>query len=155
MKSPLKQAATDQTGADKADKEKNDKKLKTRVDLQNVSPELKSYIYQTILEFEPFSTPQTVVAVVAKDPLKLYSRLEENGESPDKTVLRNMFRISIALVEDGTKIEEEALNEDVYTAIKMAKDKLIKKLCEIQDQIISNQERKIQIDTAVGGSHVH
>ena len=129
--------------------------LKARVDLQNVSPELKSYIYQTIMEFEPFSTPQTVVAVVAKDPLKLYSRLEEDGKPLDKHSLRQMYRISITLSEDGTKIEEEGLHEDIYTAIKLAKDKLVKKLCEIQDQIISNQERKIQIDTAVGGSHIH
>jgi ribosomal subunit interface protein len=129
--------------------------FKTRVDLKSVSPELKSYIYQTIMEFEQFTTPDTIVAVVAKNPLKLYSRLEENGQPVDKHSLKKMFRISITLSEDGTKIEDEALHEDIYEAIRLAKDKLVKKLCEIQDQIISSQERKIQIDTAVGGSHIH
>lgn len=137
MKSPSKQAQN------------------TTVDLQNVSPELKSYIYQTIMEFEPFTTPQTIVAVIAKNPLKLINGLEERGVTYDKKELKSMHRISISLAEEGNKIEEEALHEDIYQAIKMAKDKLVKKLCDIQDQVISSTERKIQIDSAVGGGQIH
>lgn len=124
-------------------------------DMQNVGPEVKSYIYQTLAEFEPFTTAQTTVAVIAKDPLRLITRLENEGVEFDRKKLKTMFRISITLMEDGSKLEEEGLHENIFEAIKMAKDKLLKQLNEIQDQIISNQERKIQIDSAVGGGHVH
>jgi hypothetical protein len=121
--------------------------FKSSFDLSNVSPEVKSYIYQTILEFEPFTTPETVVAVVAKDPLKLISQLEADEQDCDRTELKKMYRISISLVEEGTKIEEEGLAEDIYDAIKIAKDKLIAVLGEIQDSVISSQDRTVQINT--------
>jgi hypothetical protein len=35
------------------------------------SPEIRSFIYQQIVDFENFVTPETKVAVMAKDPLKL------------------------------------------------------------------------------------
>lgn len=121
--------------------------FKSSFDLSNVSPEVKSFIYQTILEFEPYTTPETVVAVVAKDPLKLISQLEADGQDYDRTELRQMYRISISLMEDGAKIEEEGLAEDIFEAIKMAKEKLIKVLSEIQDSVVSNQDRTQQINS--------
>jgi hypothetical protein len=123
--------------------------------LENVSAEVKSYIYQAISELEPFTTPETTVSVIARDPLKLISRFEADGLEFDQTKLKTMYRIAISLSEDGGKIEEEGLAEDIYVAIRMAKEKLLKSLQEIQDQIISNTERKIQINEAVGGGHVH
>ena len=129
--------------------------FKSELDLDNVSPEIKSYIYQVLMEFEPFTTPDTVVAVVAKDPLKLISSLEANGIDYDRTELKKMFRISISLTEDGTKLEEEALHEDIYSAIRLAKDKMVQVLNEIQDSVISNQDRTVQINTALGSGSVH
>lgn len=121
--------------------------FKSSFDLNNVTPEVKSYIYQTILEFEPYTTPETVVAVVAKDPLKLISQLEADGQDCDRTELKRMYRISISLMEDGAKIEEEGLAEDIYDAIKMAKEKLIAVLSEIQDNVVSSQDRTVQINS--------
>ena len=123
--------------------------------LENVAPEVKSYIYQAISEFEPFTTEATTVSVIARDPLKLITRFEADGIDFDHTKLKTMYRIAISLSEDGGKIEEEGLNEDVYLAIKQAKDKLIKTLTEIQDQVISNSERKVQINSAVNGGQIH
>ena len=129
--------------------------FKSELDLDNVSPEIKSYIYQVLMEFEPFTTPETVVAVVAKDPLKLISSLEANGVDYDRTELKKMYRISISLTEEGTKLEEEALHEDIYSAIRLAKDKMVQVLNEIQDSVISNQDRTVQINTALGSGSVH
>ncbi len=129
--------------------------LNSRLDLENVSPEVKSYIYQTISEFEPFSTPETVIAVLAKDPLKLITQLEADGVNYDRTQLKKMYRISISLTEEGAKIEEEGLHEDIYEAIRIAKDKLLKALTEIQDDVISNQDRHMQINEALAGGSVH
>lgn len=37
--------------------------------LENVDPEVKSYICQVLMELEPYTTPETVITVTAKDPL--------------------------------------------------------------------------------------
>ncbi len=129
--------------------------FKSPPDLSHLGPEVKSYVYQTIMEFEPFTTPNTVVAVIAKDPLKLIPQYEENGIEYNKDELRHKWRICITLSEDGDKIEEEALHEDVFVAIRMAKEKLLLMLTEIQNNVISNQDRTQQINTALQNSTVH
>lgn len=129
--------------------------FRTPPDLSHLGPEVKSYVYQTIMEFEPFTTPNTVVAVVAKDPLKLIPQYEESGLEYDKDELRQKWRISIALTEDGNKLEEEAVHEDVFVAIRMAKEKLLLMLAEIQNNVISNQDRTQQINFALQNSTLH
>lgn len=119
------------------------------------NPEIRSFVYQQILEFEPYVTPQTIVAVLAKDPLKLVKKLEEEGEDVNKTELSKMYRIAIVLKEDGTKIQEEALHPDIFTAIRLAKEKLIEKLQAIQDHVVSQSERVKQINEALTNSKVH
>jgi hypothetical protein len=119
------------------------------------NPEIRSFIYQQIVEFEHFVTPQTMVAVMAKDPLKLQAKLEAEGKTVNKKKLAKMYRISIALKEDDTKIQEEGLHEDIFEAIKIAKGKLIKKLEAIQDQIITHQERIEQINQALSNPNIH
>lgn len=118
-------------------------------------PEVKSFIYQQIMEFEPYVTPQTVVAVLARDPRKLAIQLETEGRPVPPAELKKMYRIAIVLKEGDTKIQEEALHSDVYTAISMAKDKLILRLAEIQDQVITNQERVSQINSALQNNQLH
>jgi hypothetical protein len=129
--------------------------FKSELELKNLGSEVKSYVYQTIMEFEPFTTPETIVSVTAKDPLKLISQLEANGIDYDRTELKKMNRICISLTEDGAKIEEEALHEDIFTAIRQAKDKLVVILSEMQDQAITNQDRTAQINTALSNGTVH
>lgn len=129
--------------------------FKSAHNLETVDPEVKSYIYQTILEFEPYCTPNTQVAVIAKDPLKLISRFEAEGNEYDRSDLKKMHRISITLSEDGTKLEEEGLHESIFEALKIAKDKLVKVLSEIQDSVISNQDRAVQINSARQNTGVH
>ena len=129
--------------------------FKSELELKNFGSEVKSYVYQTIMEFEPFTTPETIVSVTAKDPLKLISKLEANGVDYDRTELKKMNRICISLTEDGAKIEEEALHEDIFTAIRQAKDKLVVILSEMQDQAITNQDRTAQINTALSNGTIH
>ncbi len=129
--------------------------FKSELELKDLGSEVKSYVYQTILDFEPYTTPETVVSVTAKDPLKLISKLEANGIDYDRTELKKMHRISISLTEDGAKIEEEALHEDIFTAIRQAKDKLLVILAEMQDQAITNQDRTAQINTALSNGTIH
>ncbi len=124
-------------------------------DALDENPEIRSFIYQQIVDFENYVTPQTVVAVMAKDPLKLIAKLEADGKTVNRKKLSKMHRIAIVLKEDDTKLQEEGLHEDIFEAIKMAKAKMIKKLEAIQDQIITYQERVEQINQALANSNVH
>jgi ribosomal subunit interface protein len=107
----------------------------TNFDMHNISPEVKSYIYQTIQEFEAYATPETMVAVVARESKK-----------------KGLHRIAITLMEGEGKVEQEGEHEDLYVAIKLAKENLLKVLNEIQDQVISNQDRTQQINSILGSN---
>lgn len=125
-----------------------------QIDLDNVGPEIRAYIYQSLMEFAPFTTESTSVAVIAKDPTKLVS--QDAYSEVDPKSLKKYWRIAISLTEEGTTIEEEGVHEDIYVAIRLAKESLVKTLSEIQDQVISNQDRVIQIKSALeGGTETH
>lgn len=129
--------------------------FKTQSHIDDVDPEVKSYICQVLMDLEPFTTPETLITVTAKDPLKLISKFEADGVEYERSSLKKMHRISICLEEEGAKIEEEGLHEDIYGAIRGAKDKLVKTLGEIQDNMISNQDRHAQINTALKNGSIH
>lgn len=118
--------------------------------LLDTDPEIKSYIYQQISEFQPFVTPETVVAVVAKDPRKLGSELNIPKEK-----LKKMYRIAIVLREGDTEIQDEALEENVFLAIRAAKDKLLTRLASIQNEVQSESERMYQINMAIQNEQIH
>ena len=140
--------------------------LESRLSVQNLGPEVKSFIYQAILEFEHFCGPGTVVNVTTKDPLELLSQNDEDSEHltrafdiaelPSKKKLKGMYRIAISLVEGDSKIESEGLHENIYEAVRMAKDHLLQTLTRIQDDVISSQDRTMQIRQAMAtGTGVH
>lgn len=118
---------------------------------ENISPEIRSYIFQSLQEFEPYTTNNTQVAVIAKDPKKLASRYRAEGIDFDAKKLKSMHRISITLSEEGAKLEQEAVHENLFEAIRLAKEQMIKILQGIQDQVISNQDRAMQINAALNG----
>lgn len=129
--------------------------LNPTVDMLENNPEVKSYIYQQIVEFQPFVTPETVVVVMARDPRKLSIQLETDGRPVEKSKLKKMFRIAIVLSEGDAKIEAEALEENVFDAIRVAKENLLRRLMEIQDQIISQSDRIDQINQVITDKGLH
>ncbi len=120
--------------------------LNPNIELLDNNPEVKSYIYQQISEFEPFVTPETVIAVLAKDPEKLALQYETDGKDFDSKKMREMYRIAISLSEGKSKIHAEAIDGNVFTAIRMAKENLIQKLVLIQDSVVTQQERQMEIN---------
>ncbi|MBX3040016.1 MAG: hypothetical protein KF789_04830 [Bdellovibrionaceae bacterium] len=129
--------------------------LNTNTDLLETDPEVKSYIYQQLSEFEPFVSPETVVAVVSRDPRKLMLQFEAEGRETTRDELAKLFRIAIVLKEGDTQIQEEGLHENLFEAIRLAKESLIKKLEMIQDSVISNQDRMAQINDALQNHQLH
>lgn len=120
--------------------------LNPTIELIEQNPEVKSFIYQQIADFEPFVTPQTVVAVVARDPKKLALQYETEGREFSVADLKKLYRIAIVLKEDDTSVSAEGVHEDIFQAIKLAKENLLKQLIEIQDSVISQQDRIIEIN---------
>ncbi|MBV2169857.1 MAG: hypothetical protein KUL82_14220 [Bdellovibrio sp.] len=129
--------------------------LNPTIQLIEQNPEVKSFIYQQIADFEPFVTPQTVVAVVARDPRKLAIQYETDGKEFTPEGLKKLYRIAIVLNESGTTVEAEGVHEDIYQAIKAAKDNLLKELVAIQDSVVSQQDRLIEINHYLQPSLLH
>lgn len=119
------------------------------------SPEVKSYVYQQIAEFQPYVTPQTVVAVILKDPTKLALQYEAEGKSFEPQELKSLYRISISLKEDKAKITAEGVDKDIFVAIRIAKSILLKKLLAIQDSLVTQQERNMEIHHALQNTMIH
>lgn len=123
--------------------------------LLETDPEVKSYIYQQLSEFEPYVSPETVVAVVARDPRRLLLQFEAEGKDVTRQDLAKLHRIAIVLREGDTTIQEEGLHSDVFEAIRLAKVSLLKKLESIHDSVVSNQDRMAQINDALQNNQVH
>lgn len=119
------------------------------------NPELRAYIYQILQEFEHFVTPHTKVIVLARDPVKLASKLELEGIEISTEDLKKMHRISIIMNESGTKIESEGLHEDPYEALQIAKNSLLGQLWKIQESVVSSSERNSAIQQFIHNTQVH
>jgi ribosome-associated translation inhibitor RaiA len=126
-----------------------------QIELIEQNPEVKSFIYQQIAEFDGFVTPETVVTVVARDPLKLALQYEAEGREFTKAGLKKLFRIAIVLKEGDAKVEAEGVHQNIFTAISMAKDNLLSKLIEIQDSVVSQQDRLVEINHFLQHPNLH
>ncbi len=129
--------------------------LNPTIQIIEQSAEVKSYIYQMMNEFEAFVTPQTIVTVIAKDPKKLAIQYETDGKEFSPEELKKLHRINIALSEGDSKVEAEGVHEDIFTAIKMAKENLMKELVAIHDTVVSQQDRLMEINHYLQPPVVH
>lgn len=120
--------------------------LTPTIELIEQNPDVKSFIYQQLAEFDGFVTPQTEISVVARDPRKLALQYETEGKEFSRNDLKKLYRIAIVLSESDTKVEAEGVHEDIYQAIKLAKEHLIQQLVAIQDSVVSHQDRLIEIN---------
>ncbi|WP_413558845.1 hypothetical protein [Bdellovibrio sp. HCB209] len=125
------------------------------IQLIEENPEVKSFIYQQIAEFDGFVTPETVVTVVARNPKKLALQYEAEGKEFNRRDLSKLYRIAIVLTEGDAKVEAEGVHEDIYLAIKLAKDNLMLRLMEIQDSVVSHQDRLVEINHYLQNQNVH
>ncbi len=111
--------------------------------------DIQSYIYQQIADFENFVTPETLVLVLAKDPKEKHEELDEESFTPKN------HRVAIILKEGDTSLESEAYDDDIYTAIRLAKKALLDRLIEIQEEMESPQDRLQAIQQASANEQIH
>lgn len=119
------------------------------------NPEVKAFIYQQINELEGFVTPNTVVTVMAKDANKLAKQYEMEGVEYDKQELKKMYRVAIVLKEAGATAEAEGIDKNLFVAIQKAKDNLLKQLIEIQNTVISQQDRNTEVHQYLHQPTIH
>ena len=139
--------------------------LKNTLELLETDPEIKSFIYQQILDFNPFVTPETLVMVIARDPTTTYtsdiksddeqvSDLHEKLEQ-EALLVGYKYRIAIILRDGDSAIEDEAFHDDVFEAIRLAKEKLVARLVEIQEEMESPSDRLKAIQEARNNTQIH
>lgn len=138
--------------------------LKTTLDLLETDPDVKSYIYQQIADFNAFVTPETLVMVIARDPKASYSTEIENIEEQDadyslieqEALNQNyQYRIAVILKDGEATIEAEAFDNNVFDAIRLAKEKLVLRLIEIQDEMENPNDRMKAIRVASDNTQIH
>lgn len=139
--------------------------LKNTLDLLETDPEVKSYIYQQIVDFNPFVTPETLVMVIARNPQISYGQdveIEDEEEFSDYEAEEQeaikesyKYRIAIVLKDGDASIEAEAFNDDVFEAIRLAKEKLVARLIEIQEEMENPKDRMKAIKEASDNTQVH
>lgn len=141
--------------------------LKSTVDFLESDPEIKSYIYQQILDFNPFVTPETLVMVVARDPTAVYIRenvpaddeelvIDDREEKEAKALAAGFkYRIAIILKDGDSAIEAEAFDNDIFEAIRLAKENLVARLIEIQEELEKPADRIKAILEATDNTQIH
>ena len=141
--------------------------LKNTLDLLESDPEIKSYIYQQILDFNPFVTPETLVMVIARDPNVTYVKdddkepdeefaLEGNEDHEEEAIKEGFkYRIAIILKDGESAIEAEAFSNNVFEAILLAKENLVARLIEIQNEMEKPADRIKAILEATDNTQIH
>jgi ribosome-associated translation inhibitor RaiA len=84
---------------------------------------------------------------------EIFEAEEDDEISEDLTKLK--FRIAIILKDGENSIEAEAFDNDIFNAIRIAKEALIKKLVEIQEEVESPQDRMMAIQLASENKPIH
>ena len=95
--------------------------------LQGIGRSQKAYIYQQLVDFEPFLTPHTSLIIE-------HHRLQEKNHC-----------VRIILMEGEAQIEAEAKGLHVFDALQSAKQHLLLHLQKVQETVINSKERDIQI----------
>ncbi len=121
---------------------------------ESMNNEIQSYIYQQIAEFEPFISPETLVLVIARDPNQMGEENSENFEF-ETNEQKSIHRIAIILKEDDASIEAEAIHDNIFEAIRFAKENLLRKLIEIQNEVENPKERMNAIQQASSNEQIH
>ncbi len=131
--------------------------LKNTLELIESDPEVTSFIYQQILDFNPFVTPETLVMVIARDPQAplIVEDESEPTEAERITTHDYQFRIAVVLKDADTSIEAEAFENNIFDAIRLAKENLLTRLIEIQKEIENPKERMLAIQQASDNKPVH
>lgn len=102
-------------------------------------PELKAYIYQHLVDLQPYLAPESQIAV-------LVGQADDGGTSE--------HALTLVATLDGYRLETEAQDEDIYEAFLLAKRKMLQQLEEWYASSIDTNERNNEIQAVLEGRYL-
>lgn len=103
-------------------------------------PELKAYIYQHLVDLQPYLAPESQVAVLVGQDT------DEEGDPEHSLTL-------VATLGDY-RLEAEGQDEDIYEAFLSAKRKMLQQLEDWYVASIDTSERDNEIQAVIEGRHL-
>ena len=102
-----------------------------------MDPELKAYIYQHLMDIQPYLLANAQVAV-------LVQRAEDDATDYLVTL--------VATLNEG-RMEAEGQHGDIYEAFNKAKETMIHQLAEVQNSMMDPAEREVEVRAALNGTY--
>jgi ribosome-associated translation inhibitor RaiA len=109
-----------------------------------MDPELKAYIYQHLMDIQPYLLANAQVAV-------LVQRAEADVTQSESDELDYVVTL-VATLNEG-RMEAEGQNADIYEAFNKAKDVMIHQLAEVQNSMMDPAEREVEVRAALDGTY--
>jgi ribosome-associated translation inhibitor RaiA len=102
--------------------------------------EFKAFIYQHLVELQPYLAPESQVAVLIQ--------LEQDEDAPDD----NAITMTLVATLGEYKLEAEGRHTDMYEAFILAKENMLAQLEEYFNLAIDTTEREAQIRSMLEGN---
>ncbi len=100
----------------------------SREPLQELPKELRAYINQQILEFEPFCLPDSGINVLIEKELRDNDKEE--------------FFVTIEITGDGVRVKSTGNSDDIFAATKAAKETLLDHLYSVQSEMFDEMDKE-------------
>ena len=115
-----------------------------------LNPELKAYIWQVMNDLEAFLTSESRVEIVQVPSAKIINKMKKTNELPED--FKANFCFEIVLQEGDQRIRSYGLHDDEFLALGIAKDKMVKQLSHIHNEVVTTAERVNEINSYINGS---
>lgn len=109
-----------------------------------MDPELKAYIYQHLMDIQPYLLANAQVAVLVQRAEGETSQIENDEQD---------FLVTLVATLNEGRMEAEGQHEDIYEAFNKAKESMIHQLAEIQNSMMDPAEREVEVRAALNGTY--
>jgi ribosome-associated translation inhibitor RaiA len=117
--------------------------LQVRVGEIENDREFKAHVYQQLVDLQPFLSPESQVSVLVQ--------VEKDEEKSGVD-----YVLSLVATLGEYRIEVEGRDEDLYIALRLAKQKMVEQLDDVYGSAIDSTEREVEIQTLLqGGNTLH
>ena len=110
-----------------------------------MDPELKAYIYQHLMDLQPYLVNNAQIAVLVQRPTQLDKESLSAEHEPE-------YLVTLTATLDEGKMEAEGYDDDIYQAFIKAKDQMIHHLAEVQNLMMDPAEREVEVRAALSGA---
>lgn len=108
-------------------------------------PELKAFIYQHLVDLQPYLSPESQIAVLL--PQSEFATFGDEDEETEES-------LSLVATLDEYRLEAHGHGEDLYDAFLDAKKKMLEQLEEWFLSSVDSSERENEIQAVIEGRHL-